>query len=59
MNIYINTMTEDDDKEVVAQACMGMADIMKECGYMVIESCKLFFVEPPKYVMSICYINSL
>ncbi|CAL9197642.1 unnamed protein product [Musa hybrid cultivar] len=38
MNIYINTMTEDDDKEVVAQACMGMADIMKECGYMVIES---------------------
>ncbi|KAJ8461045.1 hypothetical protein OPV22_033971 [Ensete ventricosum] len=38
MKIYINTMTEDDDKEVVAQACMGMADIMKECGYMVIES---------------------
>lgn len=38
MNIYINTMTEDDDKEVVSQACMGMADIMKECGYMVIES---------------------
>ncbi|WOL18351.1 putative importin subunit beta-4 isoform X1 [Canna indica] len=38
MNIYINTMIEDDDKEVVAQACMGTADIMKECGYMAIES---------------------
>eukprot|EP00268_Persea_americana_P041727 TRINITY_DN4168_c0_g1_i3.p1 TRINITY_DN4168_c0_g1~~TRINITY_DN4168_c0_g1_i3.p1 ORF type:complete len:1049 (+),score=249.49 TRINITY_DN4168_c0_g1_i3:96-3242(+) len=38
MNIYIKTMTEDDDKEVVAQACMNAADIIKECGYMAIES---------------------
>uniref|UniRef100_A0A1D1ZIV0 Putative importin subunit beta-4 n=1 Tax=Anthurium amnicola TaxID=1678845 RepID=A0A1D1ZIV0_9ARAE len=35
MNIYIKTMMEDDDKEVVAQACMCMADIVKECGYML------------------------
>lgn len=41
MEIYISTMTEDDDKEVVAQACTGMAEIMKESGYVAIESCKL------------------
>jgi hypothetical protein len=40
MNIYIKTMTEDDDKEVVAQACMSIADIIKEYGYMAIEPCK-------------------
>ncbi|XP_072991825.1 probable importin subunit beta-4 [Typha latifolia] len=38
INIYIKTMTEDDDKEVVAQACMSIADIVKDCGYMAIES---------------------
>lgn len=43
MNIYIKTMTEDDDKEVVAQACMNAADIIKECGYMAIESCEFNF----------------
>lgn len=37
INIYIKTMTEDDDKEVVAQACMSIADIVKDIGYMVIE----------------------
>ncbi|KAH6777397.1 ARM repeat superfamily protein [Perilla frutescens var. frutescens] len=37
LNIYIKTMTEDDDKEVVAQACMSVADIMKDFGYMAIE----------------------
>ncbi|KHG04365.1 putative importin subunit beta-4 [Gossypium arboreum] len=30
MNIYIKTMTEDDDKEVVANACMSIADIIKD-----------------------------
>lgn len=39
MNILIKTMTEDDDKEVVAQACMGIADIIKDTGYMPIEPC--------------------
>ncbi|KAJ6809219.1 putative importin subunit beta-4 isoform X1 [Iris pallida] len=38
LNIYIKTMTEDDDKEVVAQACMSTADIVKECNYAAIES---------------------
>ncbi|KAF6152809.1 hypothetical protein GIB67_004638 [Kingdonia uniflora] len=38
MNIYIKIMTEDDDKEVVAQACMNAADTIKELGYMVTES---------------------
>ncbi|KAM0948917.1 putative importin-beta domain, armadillo-like helical, importin beta family [Dioscorea sansibarensis] len=38
MNIYIKTMTEDDDKQVVAQACMSVAEIVKECGYTAIES---------------------
>ncbi|KAH9625215.1 hypothetical protein KSS87_003595 [Heliosperma pusillum] len=34
LNIYIKTMAEDDDKEVVAQACMGIADIIKDIGYV-------------------------
>ncbi|KAL8520951.1 hypothetical protein ACS0TY_011484 [Phlomoides rotata] len=37
LNIYIKTMTEDDDKEVVAQACMSIADIIKELGYVAVE----------------------
>lgn len=37
MNIYIKTMTEDDDKEVVAQACMSVADIVKDCGFAAVE----------------------
>ncbi|CAN1151071.1 Probable importin subunit beta-4 [Linum perenne] len=37
MNIYIKTMTDDDDKEVVAQACMSIADIIKDYGYMAVE----------------------
>ena len=41
LNIYIKTMTEDDDKEVVAQACMSVADIMKDFGFMAVEPCKL------------------
>lgn len=41
LNIYIKTMTEDDDKEVVAQACMSIADIIKDFGYMAVEPCKL------------------
>ncbi|KAG8368788.1 hypothetical protein BUALT_Bualt15G0083200 [Buddleja alternifolia] len=37
MNIYIKTMSEDDDKEVVAQACMSIADIINDFGYMAVE----------------------
>ncbi|XP_015062206.1 importin-4 [Solanum pennellii] len=37
MKIYIKTMIEDDDKEVVAQACMAVADIVKDFGYMAVE----------------------
>uniref|UniRef100_A0A5B6Z7Y9 Importin-4 n=1 Tax=Davidia involucrata TaxID=16924 RepID=A0A5B6Z7Y9_DAVIN len=37
MNIYIKTVTEDDDKEVVAQACMSIADIIKDIAYMAVE----------------------
>lgn len=37
MNIYIKTMTDDDDKEVVAQACMSVTDIIKDFGYMAVE----------------------
>lgn len=37
MSIYIKAMTEDDDKEVVAQACIGIADIMRDFGYLTIE----------------------
>ncbi|CAH9082136.1 unnamed protein product [Cuscuta europaea] len=37
MGIYTKAMTDDDDKEVVAQACMGIADIMKDFGYLTVE----------------------
>nr|GMD11307.1 importin-4 [Ipomoea batatas] len=37
MGIYIKAMAEDDDKEVVAQACMGIADITKDFGYATVE----------------------
>lgn len=40
MNIFIKTMAEDDDKEVVAQACLGIADIIKEYSYVTVEPCK-------------------
>lgn len=43
MNIYIKTMTEDDDKEVVAQACMSIADVIKDYGYMAVEPCEYEF----------------
>ncbi|KAG5548764.1 hypothetical protein RHGRI_014200 [Rhododendron griersonianum] len=45
MNIYIKTMTEDDDKEVVAQACMSISDFIKDNGYMAIESYIVRLVE--------------
>ncbi|KAI3752743.1 hypothetical protein L2E82_24780 [Cichorium intybus] len=38
MKIYIKTMNEDDDMEVVAQACMCVAQITKDFGYIVVES---------------------
>ncbi|KAL6515235.1 hypothetical protein OROHE_018867 [Orobanche hederae] len=37
MTIYIKTMSEDDDKEVVAQACISIADIITDVGYMAVE----------------------
>ncbi|ERN00947.1 importin-4 isoform X1 [Amborella trichopoda] len=38
MNIYIRTMNEDDDKEVVAQTCTNLAEIIKSSTYVAIES---------------------
>ncbi|XP_031381513.1 importin-4 isoform X1 [Punica granatum] len=37
MNIYVKAMNEDDDKEVVAQVCTDIADIVKECRYAAVE----------------------
>ncbi|XP_071729841.1 probable importin subunit beta-4 [Rutidosis leptorrhynchoides] len=37
MTIYIKTMNDDDDKEVVAQACISVADIIKDFGYVAVE----------------------
>ncbi|XP_057430395.1 uncharacterized protein LOC130723389 [Lotus japonicus] len=37
MVIYIKTMVEDDDKEVVAQACTSVADIIGDYGYAALE----------------------
>lgn len=44
MNNYIKTMTEDDDKEVVAQACMSVADIMKDYGFVAIQNCGCIYL---------------
>jgi hypothetical protein len=44
MNNYIKTMTDDDDKEVVAQACISVADIMKDYGYPAIQKCGYLFL---------------
>ncbi|KAK8966711.1 hypothetical protein KSP40_PGU008851 [Platanthera guangdongensis] len=38
LNIYIKTMTDDMDKEIVAQACLSVAEIMKEFNYAAIAS---------------------
>lgn len=40
MNIFIKTMTEDDDKDVVAQACTSIVEIINDYGYMAVEPCK-------------------
>lgn len=40
MNIFIKTMVEDDDKEVVAQACTSVADIMRDYGCATLDPCK-------------------
>ncbi|XP_071931220.1 uncharacterized protein [Coffea arabica] len=45
MNIYMKTMVEDDDKEVVAQACMSVADIIKDFGYLAMEPYTPLLVE--------------
>ncbi|KAL9258418.1 putative importin subunit beta-4 [Drosera capensis] len=37
MNISIKTMTDDDDKEVVAQACIGIAEIVNTFGFAAAE----------------------
>ncbi|KAI3675918.1 hypothetical protein L1987_85514 [Smallanthus sonchifolius] len=37
MTVYIKTMNQDDDKEVVAQTCMSVAQIIKDFGYVAIE----------------------
>ncbi|XP_045817524.1 importin-4-like [Trifolium pratense] len=37
MDIFIKTMVEDDDKEVVAQACTNVADIIRDYGYATLE----------------------
>ncbi|KAK9069597.1 hypothetical protein SSX86_011501 [Deinandra increscens subsp. villosa] len=37
MTIYIKTMNQDDDREVVAQTCMSLAHIIKDFGYFAIE----------------------
>ena len=42
MNVFIKTMTDDDDKEVVAQACTSIADIFKDFGYGAVEPCTCF-----------------
>ncbi|XP_078444426.1 ARM repeat superfamily protein [Wolffia australiana] len=36
MNIFLKTMMEDDDKEVVAQACTCTAELVKESDYALI-----------------------
>jgi len=51
MTIYIKSMVEDDDKEVVAQACNSVADIIRDYGFATLEPCKHTIIWP------ICYSN--
>jgi hypothetical protein len=44
MDIFIKTMVEDDDKEVVAQACTNVADIIRDYGYATLEPCKYIII---------------
>ncbi|KAL8237487.1 hypothetical protein R6Q59_018568 [Mikania micrantha] len=37
MTIYIKTMNQDEDKEVVAQTCMSVAQVIGDFGYAAIE----------------------
>jgi len=37
MDLYIRAMREDDDKEVVSQACMCTAEVMTSFGYSAME----------------------
>ena len=39
-NISSYLLFEDDDKEVVAQACTSVADIIRDFGYATLEPCK-------------------
>ncbi|KAI7742673.1 hypothetical protein M8C21_027816 [Ambrosia artemisiifolia] len=45
MAIYIKTMNQDDDKEVVAQTCMSVAQIITDFGYVAMESYMARLVE--------------
>ncbi|KAL3724143.1 hypothetical protein ACJRO7_036203 [Eucalyptus globulus] len=47
MNIYIKTMTGDDDKEVVANACTSTADIVKEWATWLLRNVRI------KYYLSL------
>nr|GEW48607.1 importin-4-like isoform X1 [Tanacetum cinerariifolium] len=45
MPIYIKTINGDDDKEIVAQACISVAEIIEDFGYDSIESHMPWLVE--------------
>lgn len=50
MKIYIQTMFDDDDKDVVAQACTSTVVVINDCSYVALEYCKItikigFYIE--------------
>ncbi|KMZ76407.1 Importin-4 [Zostera marina] len=37
MTVYVKRISEDDDKEVVAQVCTSISSIMENCDYMAVK----------------------
>lgn len=44
MTVYVKRISEDDDKEVVAQVCTSISSIMENCDYMAVKHCKILHV---------------
>ncbi|KAL8205840.1 hypothetical protein R6Q57_009391 [Mikania cordata] len=45
MTIYMKTINQDEDKEVVAQTCMSVAQVIRDFGYAAIEPHMAWLVE--------------
>lgn len=40
MEAYLRSMNEDDDKDVVAQVCSSLVDVLKSVPFEALQQCK-------------------